>query len=111
MAEFVLKYDIYLVQCDAAPFHPTQHAFQGAEISEFIRQLWIISPESSNGIRVLGHWRAQFYSVPLRACSRSIASNSALKLPLPKLREPWRSMTSKNSVGRSSTGLVKIWSR
>ena len=50
-------------------------------------------------------------SVPRRACSRSIASNSALKFPLPKLRAPRRWMISKKSVGRSSTGLVKIWSR
>ena len=33
------------------------------------------------------------------ACSRSIASNSALKLPTPKPREPWRSMISKKNVG------------
>jgi hypothetical protein len=50
------------------------------------------------------------YSVPRRACSCSMASNSALKLPLPKLREPRRWMISKNNVGLSSTGLVKIWS-
>ena len=50
-------------------------------------------------------------NVPRRACSRSMASKSALKLPLPKLRAPRRWMISKNSVGRSSTGLVKIWSR
>ena len=50
-------------------------------------------------------------SVPRRACSRSIASKSALKFPLPKLCAPRRWMISKKSVGRSSTGLVKIWSR
>src|SRR5438094_5050342 len=50
------------------------------------------------------------HSVPRRACSRSIASNSALKLPLPKLFDPCRWMISKNSVGRSATGFVKIWS-
>ncbi len=48
---------------------------------------------------------------PRRACSRSIASKSALKFPIPKPREPWRSMTSKNSVGRSWTIFVKSWSR
>ena len=48
---------------------------------------------------------------PLSACSRSIASNSALKLPSPKKRAPWRSITSKNSVGRSPTGLVNTCSR
>ena len=49
-------------------------------------------------------------SVPRRACSRSMASNRALKFPLPKLCAPRRWMISKNRVGRSSTGLVKIWS-
>ena len=48
---------------------------------------------------------------PRSACSRSIASNSALKFPIPKPREPWRSMTSKKSVGRSWTIFVKSWSR
>ena len=48
---------------------------------------------------------------PLRSCSRSIASNRALKLPSPKPRAPCRSMISKNTVGRSPTGLVKICSR
>ena len=48
---------------------------------------------------------------PRRACSRSMASNSALKLPLPKPSEPCRSISSKNTVGRSCTGLVKICSR
>ncbi|MDQ0713700.1 hypothetical protein QFZ55_003152 [Streptomyces luteogriseus] len=51
------------------------------------------------------------YRLPRRACSRSIASNRALKLPLPKPIEPWRSMISKKTVGRSWTGLVKICSR
>ena len=50
-------------------------------------------------------------SVPRRACSRSMASKRALKFPLPKLFAPWRWMISKKSVGRSSTGLVKICSR
>ena len=48
---------------------------------------------------------------PLSSCSRSIASKSALKLPSPKPREPWRSMISKNIVGRSPLGFVKICSR
>src|SRR5207245_10539535 len=48
---------------------------------------------------------------PRSACSRPIASNSALKLPSPKPRAPWRSITSKNSVGRSCAVLVKICSR
>jgi non-specific serine/threonine protein kinase len=51
------------------------------------------------------------YRLPRRSCSRSIASNSAWKLPLPKPSEPCRSMNSKNTVGRSPTGLVKICSR
>ncbi len=51
------------------------------------------------------------HRLPLRSCSRSIASNRALKLPSPKPRAPCRSMISKNTVGRSPTGLVKICSR
>src|SRR4051794_8822807 len=43
---------------------------------------------------------------PRRACSASIASNSARKLPLPKPLLPALWMISKNRVGRSSTGLV-----
>src|SRR5579883_394638 len=46
----------------------------------------------------------KLHNVPLISCSRSIASNSALKFPLPKLLEPWRSIISKKTVGRSSTG-------
>ena len=49
--------------------------------------------------------------LPRASCSRSIASNSALKLPLPKPSEPCRSISSKNTVGRSPSGLVKICSR
>ncbi len=48
---------------------------------------------------------------PRAACSRSIDSNSALKLPLPKPSEPCRSISSKKIVGRSPSGLVKICSR
>ncbi len=48
---------------------------------------------------------------PRSACSRSMLSKSALKLPAPKLLAPFRWMISKKSVGRSCTGLVKIWSR
>lgn len=49
--------------------------------------------------------------LPRFSCSRSIASNRALKLPLPKPIEPWRSIISKKTVGRSWTGFVKICSR
>ena len=51
------------------------------------------------------------YRFPRFSCSRSIASNNALKLPTPKPRDPCRSMISKKNVGRSWTGRVKIWSR
>ena len=51
------------------------------------------------------------HRLPRLACSRSIASNSALKLPLPKPCDPCRSISSKNTVGRSCTGWVKICSR
>ena len=51
------------------------------------------------------------YRLPRSACSRSMASNSALKLPSPKPRAPWRSITSRKTVGRSPIGLVKICSR
>ena len=51
------------------------------------------------------------YRLPRRACSRSIASNSALKFPLPNPWDPCRSISSKNTVGRSCTGWVKICSR
>src|SRR5207248_6511969 len=44
------------------------------------------------------------YRLPRSACSRSIASNSALKLPSPKPRAPCRSITSKKTVGRSCAG-------
>ena len=39
--------------------------------------------------------------LPRRACSRSMASKSDLKFPSPNPFDPRRSMTSKNSVGRS----------
>jgi hypothetical protein len=53
-------------------------------------------------------FRAGAYSVPRLACSASIDSNKALKLPLPKDCAPLRWIISKNIVGRSKTGLVKI---
>mgnify|MGYP007126306693 CR=1 FL=1 len=51
------------------------------------------------------------YKLPRIACSLSKASKSALKFTLPKLFAPLRWMISKKRVGRSSTGLLKIWSR
>ena len=41
------------------------------------------------------------YRLPRNACSRSMASKSALKFPLPKDLAPRRWMISKNTVGRS----------
>src|SRR5438093_5661390 len=60
---------------------------------------------------IVRHYRSLLYKFPRASCSRSNASNSALKLPLPKLFAPLRWMISKKSVGRSSTGLVNICSR
>ena len=51
------------------------------------------------------------YKFPLSACSRSMASNSALKLPFPNPLLPLRWISSKNTVGRSSTGRVNNCSR
>lgn len=51
------------------------------------------------------------HRLPRWACSRSSDTNNALKLPTPNPREPCRSMISKNRVGRSCTGWVKICSR
>src|SRR5438034_2954222 len=40
---------------------------------------------------IIRHCRSSsFYKLPLAPCSRSMASNSALKLPLPKLFAPLR---------------------
>lgn len=49
--------------------------------------------------------------LPLRFCSSSKALNRELKLPAPKPWWLWRWMTSRKSVGRSCTGLVKICRR
>ena len=61
--------------------------------------------------RQLAHRDVAHQRFPLAACSRSIASNSALKLPSPKPRAPCRSISSKKIVGRSPMGFVKTWSR
>lgn len=62
----------------------------------------------SNALRFCQSLRQRF---PRRACSCSNAKNRDLKLPAPNPRAPWRSITSKNSVGRSPTGLVKSCSK
>jgi hypothetical protein len=54
--------------------------------------------------------RSGDYSVPRFSCSRSIETKSALKFPFPNERLPFRWMISKKTVGRSCSGLVKIWS-
>ena len=59
----------------------------------------------------LSETRVTHQRFPLRSCSRSIASKRALKLPSPKPRAPCRSMISKNTVGRSPMGFVKICRR
>ena len=51
-------------------------------------------------------WRDVDHRLPRRSCSRSIDSNSALKLPSPNPRAPPRWMISMNTVGRSVTGSV-----
>ena len=72
----------------------------------------IIGPKALHQVRSLrSPGRRHRQRFPRFSCSRSIASNSALKLPTPKPREPWRSMISKKNVGRSWTGRVKIWRR
>src|SRR5262249_313464 len=119
--ELVLANDVHRGLIQTAPLHPTQHAGDTLEGSELLGQLRPIGAQCLDIIRGSGIVHAvavdgtslhgKPHSVPRRACSRSIASNSALKFPLPKLREPRRWITSKNSVGRSSTGLVKICSR
>ena len=77
----------------------------GAE--DLIREL---DPAALRVLRArLGH--PDRYKLPRSACSRSIASKSDLKFPIPNPREPCRSMTSKKSVGRSWTIFVKSCSR
>ena len=49
-----------------------------------------------------------YFSVPRKSCSLSIASKRALKFPFPKDCAPFLWMISKNMVGLSKTGLVKI---
>jgi hypothetical protein len=61
--------------------------------------------------RQIAHRDVPHQRFPRSACSRSIASKRALKLPSPKPRAPWRSMISKKIVGRSPSGFVKICSR
>src|SRR5262249_46320281 len=135
--ELVLLHDVDGRVTPAVPLHPVQHLLDAVEAGQFRRQLGVAGPQGGDVIGIIalaggmftGHaWLPSFlpsppstgargakrspvsHSVPRRACSRSMPSNGALKLPLPKLREPRRWITSKNSVGRSATGLVKICS-
>src|SRR5665213_892894 len=63
-------------------------------------------------VRNLAHLPVEGHQkLPRFSCSRSMASNNALKLPLPNPSEPCRSISSKNTVGRSPMGLVKICNR
>lgn len=66
----------------------------------------IVSPSARTRSARIGN-----YKLPRRACSRSRLTNNALKFPWPKPRQPCRSITSKNNVGRSCTGAVKICNR
>src|SRR5258705_6109786 len=51
----------------------------------------VMFPRDVSQSLVIRHCRSfPFYKFPLAACSRSIASKSALKLPLPKLFAPLR---------------------
>lgn len=52
-----------------------------------------------------------FHRFPLRACSRSMASKRLLKFPAPNPLKLFRWMISRKTVGRSVSGLVKIWIR
>ena len=58
-------------------------------------------------LQVLRHHRSyrpvSSYRFPRRACSSSMASNSALKFPSPNPRAPSRWMTSTKTVGRSAS--------
>src|SRR5581483_6171291 len=47
-------------------------------------------PASLHRIRFVLEYGRSHYKLPRSACSRSMASNSALKLPLPKLFAPLR---------------------
>jgi hypothetical protein len=85
-----------------------------ADLMELLRDMTVVSPLHYGAANLSRPWprcRGRLQRLPRRACSRSMASNSALKLPLPKPSEPCRSISSKNTVGRSCTGLVKICSR
>src|SRR6266498_2956793 len=77
----------------------------GAELDD------AVAFDPAGGFTATGLERAEPQRLPRRACSRSIASKSALKFPPPKPRAPCRSITSKKRVGRSCAVFVKIWSR
>ncbi len=73
--------------------------FLGLEPSALVPERDVTLARYAAKLLVDGHHR-----FPRAACSRSIASNRARKFPFPKPRLPLRSMISKKSVGRSSTG-------
>src|SRR5438067_1467726 len=81
-----------LVACEAVD----AHQLFVIERSVGLAELGVTLVRQPSKLEVVAHTR-----FPRRACSRSIASNSDLKFPSPKPREPWRSITSKNTVGRS----------
>src|SRR6266702_3798375 len=106
---------------DVAPLFADDHRCHidvgaGGAVATSMSQRCRCRPEPGDGAgraRVLGLALGESggQRLPRRACSRSMASNRALKLPLPNPCEPCRSISSKNTVGRSCTGLVKICSR
>src|SRR5581483_9075290 len=88
-------------------------------IAQEFQQRWIlerdhhvVADNARVGCASAGAECRQFHQrFPLSACSRSSASNKALKLPSPNPFAPLRSITSKKTVGRFTTGLEKICSR
>src|SRR5689334_23343993 len=85
------------------------HFFQKENADEtliiYYSLLIIARPKTSRQLSVSDCRLPTAQRFPLASCSRSIASNKALKFPFPKLFAPLRWMISKKSVGRSSTGL------
>src|SRR5579863_158580 len=101
---------IQLSLCTCNPFGVAQQ-FKYGRIIEQSNTLIVYDP---GPCLVVGHpecGELHTYKFPRKSCSRSSASNSALKLPSPKPRAPLRWITSKKTVGRFTTGLEKICSR